>query len=90
MLFRSRSGSLASLSDRELQVLQYITSARTPTQIAEHLGLSVKTVSTYRTRILEKLDLETTAELMQFGMHHQLGVPREAGPKEEAFVFGAA
>ena len=67
-----RSGSLASLSDRELQVLQYITSARTPTQIAEHLGLSVKTVSTYRSRILEKMGMKTNADLTYYAIKNGL------------------
>lgn len=61
-----------SLSDREFQILRLITSGKTPTEIAEELNLSVKTVSTYRTRILEKLHLRTTAEMIRFGIKHDL------------------
>lgn len=60
------------LSDRELEVLRLIGSGKTPTQVAEHLALSIKTVSTYRARILEKLNLRTTAELIRFAVDHQL------------------
>ncbi|MDO9118425.1 MAG: response regulator transcription factor [Nitrospira sp.] len=60
------------LSDRELEVLRLIGSGRTPTEIAEQLALSIKTVSTYRARILEKLNLRTTAELIRFAVDHQL------------------
>ena len=60
------------LSDRELEVLRLIGSGNTPTQIAEQLALSIKTVSTYRVRILEKLNLRTTAELIRFAVDHQL------------------
>src|SRR5438067_3451048 len=51
------------LSDREFQVMRMLASGETPTKVAEELFLSVKTVSTYRTRILEKLQLKTSAEL---------------------------
>lgn len=60
------------LSDRELEVLRLIGSGNTPTEIAEQLTLSIKTVSTYRARILEKLSLRTTAELIRFAVDHQL------------------
>jgi DNA-binding NarL/FixJ family response regulator len=60
------------LSDRELEVLRLIGSGNTPTEIAEQLTLSIKTVSTYRARILEKLNLRTTAELIRFAVDHQL------------------
>lgn len=61
-----------ALSDRELEVLRLIGSGRTPTEIAEQLTLSIKTVSTYRARILEKLNLRTTAEIIRFAVDHQL------------------
>ncbi|MCS6294197.1 MAG: response regulator transcription factor [Nitrospira sp.] len=60
------------LSDRELEVLRLIGSGNTPTEVAEQLTLSIKTVSTYRARILEKLHLRTTAELIRFAVDHQL------------------
>jgi DNA-binding NarL/FixJ family response regulator len=60
------------LSDREFQVLRLIASGKTVSEIAQDLSLSVKTVSTYRTRILEKMGLRNNAELMRYAMHHQL------------------
>jgi DNA-binding NarL/FixJ family response regulator len=57
-----------SLSDREFEVLRMIASGRTITQIAEELHLSVTTVSTYRARILEKMNMATTAELMHYAL----------------------
>jgi DNA-binding NarL/FixJ family response regulator len=57
-----------TLSDREFQVMRMIASARTVSQIAEELCLSVKTISTYRSRILEKLGLRNNAEIMQYAM----------------------
>ena len=60
------------LSDRELEVLRLIGSGKAPTDIAEQLALSIKTVSTYRARVLEKLNLRTTADLIRFTVDHQL------------------
>ena len=60
------------LSDRELQVLRMLASGKTPTTIAEELHLSIKTVSTYRTRVLEKLSLNTTGELIRYAIEHRL------------------
>jgi DNA-binding NarL/FixJ family response regulator len=60
------------LSDREFQVLRMIAGGRTVSEIAEELCLSVKTVSTYRTRILEKMNLRNNAEIMQYAMHEGL------------------
>jgi two-component system, NarL family, invasion response regulator UvrY len=53
----------ASLSDREYQVLRLIGSGKKVSEIAEALSLSVKTVSTYRTHILEKMKLKNNAEM---------------------------
>ena len=60
------------LSDREYQVLRMIGQGRTVSEIAAELTLSVKTVSTYRARILEKMDLRTSAELMRYVIAHKL------------------
>jgi DNA-binding NarL/FixJ family response regulator len=60
------------LSDREFEVLRKLASGKTVGQIAEDLRLSVPTVSTYRARILEKLNLSTTAELMHYAMRNHL------------------
>lgn len=62
----------SSLSDREFQVLCLIASGKTSGEIAEELFLSVKTVSTYRARILEKLRLKNTAELINYAIQNQL------------------
>src|SRR5262247_1194552 len=56
------------LSDREYQVLCMISSGKTVTIIAEELGLSVKTISTYRVRILEKLNMRNNAELTRYAI----------------------
>jgi two-component system invasion response regulator UvrY len=60
------------LSDREYQVLRMLGVGKTVSEIAAELALSVKTVSTYRTRVLEKMDLRTTAELMHYVINHGL------------------
>jgi two-component system, NarL family, invasion response regulator UvrY len=60
------------LSDRELQTLQMIGQGMTVKQIAIALSLSEKTVSTYRTRLLDKLRLHTTAELIRYALENRL------------------
>ena len=60
------------LSDREFEVLRMIASGRTVSEIADQLHLSVTTVSTYRARILDKMNLTTTAELMHYGLRNHL------------------
>jgi two-component system, NarL family, invasion response regulator UvrY len=60
------------LSDREYQVLRMIGAGRTVSEIGTELGLSVKTVSTYRTRILEKMELRTSAELIHYAVVNKL------------------
>jgi len=60
------------LSDREFQVLRMIASGKTVKEIAGEISLSVKTVSTYRSRILEKTGLRTTAELIRYALQSQL------------------
>jgi DNA-binding NarL/FixJ family response regulator len=60
------------LSDREFLVLRLIASGKTPTQIAKELGLSVKTISTYRMRILEKMDMANNAELTHYAIQNNL------------------
>lgn len=57
-----------SLSDRELEVLQLSGQGQTPREIANQLGISVKTVETHRMRIREKLHLANSAELMRFAI----------------------
>jgi len=60
------------LSDREFQVFRLIAGGRIVSEIARELSLSVKTISTYRSRILEKMELRNNAELMHYAMQHQL------------------
>lgn len=60
------------LSDREFEVLCMIGRGKPVSQIADEMSLSVKTVSTYRTRILEKLTLEHTADLIRYALEHHL------------------
>ena len=60
------------LSDREFQVLRMIGAGRSVKQIGIDLHLSEKTISTYRTRMLEKLKLETTAELVRYAIVNDL------------------
>ncbi len=66
-------GSLhARLSDRELQVLRLLGQGKSVSVIAEELRLSVKTISTYRARILEKLSCESTGELIRYAIEARL------------------
>ncbi len=61
-----------ALSDREFEVLRLLVEGLGPTEIGERLHLSVKTVSTHKTRILEKLNLGSTAELVRYALEHRL------------------
>ena len=61
-----------SLSDREFEVLRLLVEGQGPTEIADRLHLSVKTVSTHKTRILEKLNLGSTAELVRYALEQKL------------------
>ena len=61
-----------SLSDREHQVFSLIAAGKARKEIAEELSLSVATINTYRTRILEKLQLKNNVELARFAVQHNL------------------
>lgn len=61
-----------SLSDREYQTLRLLGSGQTISDIGRNLGLSVKTVSTYRARVLEKLGMRSNAELMRYAIENEL------------------
>jgi DNA-binding NarL/FixJ family response regulator len=61
-----------TLSDREFQVLCMIASGKPAREIAEELSLSVKTVSTYRSRILEKMRMKSSAELTTYAIKNDL------------------
>ncbi|MFZ5587153.1 MAG: response regulator [Thermodesulfobacteriota bacterium] len=69
------SSSLESLSNREVQVLRALAMGRTNREIAEAYNLSVKTVDTYRFRLLKKLNLRNNAELSRYAMQHGLIEP---------------
>jgi DNA-binding NarL/FixJ family response regulator len=56
------------LSDREFEVFNFLVSGKSVTEIAELLHLSVKTVSTHKTRILQKMGINSLAELVQYAV----------------------
>lgn len=60
------------LSDREFQTLRLLAGGKTVKEVGAALGISGKTVSTYRSRILEKLRLRTTADLVRYAVQHGL------------------
>ena len=60
------------LSNREYQVMLLLAEGKTASDIARELSLSVKTISTYRARILDKLGLESTAEIIRYAFRHDL------------------
>jgi DNA-binding NarL/FixJ family response regulator len=61
-----------TLSDREYQVMYLIASGKMSKDIAQELSLSVKTVSTYRARVLEKMKMKTNADLTRYAIHNNL------------------
>lgn len=61
-----------NLSDREFQVLHMIASGKTITEIAQELNLSVQSISTYRSRILSKLDMRTNADIIYYAISNNL------------------
>lgn len=60
------------LSDREYDVMCMIGAGKSPDQIARELSLSIKTISTYRARVLQKLNLNKNAELIRYVLEHNL------------------
>ena len=69
---RSEAAPHTLLSDREFQVLQLIAGGQSVGEIAKRLALSVKTVSTHKTRILHKMGLANQAELIRYALEHKL------------------
>lgn len=61
-----------TLSDREFEVARLIASGKSTSEIAQALSLSANTIATYRARILEKMGLETNAELIRYALEHHL------------------
>jgi DNA-binding NarL/FixJ family response regulator len=74
------AATIQTLSNRELEVLQRIVDGQRPVDIAQELHLSIKTVSTHKRRILEKLELDSTAALIRFGLAHHLDNDDPASP----------
>jgi two-component system invasion response regulator UvrY len=66
---------LASLSNREIEVLRRLASGWTNREIAEAFGISIKTVDAYRQRLLKKLNLRNNSELTRFAIQHRLIQP---------------
>lgn len=62
----------STLSAREAEVLRYLVHGHSLSTIAEKLHLSIKTVSTYKTRLMQKLDCETKAELVEYALQHHM------------------
>ena len=60
------------LSDREYQVLRMLAAGRPVSQIAADLSLSIKSISTYRARILKKMGMQTNADLIRYGLNNNL------------------
>lgn len=84
LLFREMNGNgeslpHKSLSDREYEVLLYIGEGKTISEIGDRLSLSVKTISTYRTRILEKMNLENNSDLVKYILLHELSAGQTNG-----------
>jgi two-component system invasion response regulator UvrY len=69
---KGEGSPLARLSPREMQVMMMITQGKTTQEISDELFLSPKTVSTYRTRLFDKLDLNNDVELTHFALRHGL------------------
>ena len=61
-----------TLSDREYQVMCMLALGKTVKEIANELSLSIKTISTYRTRILEKTGMKNNSEIMRYAVEHEL------------------
>ena len=60
------------LSEREYQVLSLLAAGKSLKEVAAHLGVNAKTVSTYRARLLEKLGLKTNADLVRYALDHDI------------------
>ena len=62
----------SALSDREFQVFRELVSGKAVSDIAAQLNLSVKTVSTHKARIMQKMNMSNPAELIRYAIHHRL------------------
>ena len=72
----SEKGLHEKLSDREFQILTLFGEGKSVKQIAEILSLSIPTVSTYRARMLNKMEMKSTAELVRYAIQNRLAHPK--------------
>jgi len=70
----------SALSDRELQVFRLLVAGGTVSEIADQLNLSVKTVSTHKARILQKMNMSNPTELIRYALQHGLIEDSGSGP----------
>lgn len=70
--FQNEKAAYETLSNREFQVLKYLGNGKSTSQIADELSISPKTVSTYRSRILVKLNLKSTADIIHYVIENRL------------------
>ena len=77
VILKGNSSKAASeiLTEREFQIFLLIASGQTPSEIGEKLNLSVKTISSHRSHIMDKLDLKTSADLTRYAIRHELIEP---------------
>lgn len=68
----SEAEKLVKLTPRELEVMELLAQGLTNRQIAQHLIISPSTVQTHRTHIMEKLELQNRAQLVQYAVKHKL------------------
>lgn len=72
LVSETRTPLYETLSNREYQVMRLIASGRTIKEIGKELFLSSRTVSTYRTRVLEKMNMKTNSDLIRYALEHKL------------------
>jgi len=74
----------ASLSDREFQIFRLLASGVAVSDIAQQLNLSVKTVSTHKARLMQKLSITNAAELVRYALRHSLVDEADSTPRKDA------
>ncbi len=72
LAFDSEKPAHETLSDREYQVLCLLSSGKRLKDVADELDLSIKTISTYRTRILDKMNIKNNAEMIRYALENKL------------------
>ncbi|MCL5028435.1 MAG: response regulator transcription factor [Bacteroidetes bacterium] len=71
-MYKSYSLPHEKLSDREIEVMRLIANGKKISKIASDLSLSINTISTYKTRIFEKMNMKSTAEIIRYVFEHNL------------------